>query len=116
MFNATNLTQNLYLEEDNLSMIPDIEDLQNQDFIQQTAEAPFVEINNVVSIEELKNKTRKRPGLSILENNDFAILSEFCLPEEKTKEQDVPWTWDSLIGDIMHNVDLKKLNTTDGNN
>ena len=108
----SNTATSLYLDdEDTIPVIPDIEDLQDQDFIQQTAEAPTVEINRIDNLEELDKKVRKTPFLSSSNDKiDLTILAiNVCLPEDKIRENDIPWTWDSLITDIMYNVDVINL-------
>ena len=104
-------SQSLYLddEEDDIPIIPDIEELRDQDFIQQTAEAPNIEINRLDNIEELDKKVRKTPFLSTSDNIDLSILANLCLPEDKVRENDITWTWDSLITDVMYNADMTAL-------
>lgn len=107
----TSRVDGMYLDEDNdVPVIPDIEELHDQEFILQTAEPPLVEVNTLLNIDEIKEKIpSKHPVLSTLENANMSVLSDFCLPEEKIKESDSTWTWDSLIVDIMQKVDVHSL-------
>ena len=103
--------QSLYLddEDEEIPVIPDIEELQDQDFIQQTAEAPNVEYNRIDNIEELDKKVLKTLFLSSADNIDLSILADYCLPKDKVRENDVTWTWDSLITDVIYNSDVLQL-------
>lgn len=104
------MDQDLYLEEEeDMPIIPDIDDLRDQDFIQQPADAPSIEINQIGNLDELENKVRKLPFLETSTKVDMSLLANVCLPEDKVRENDVPWTWDSLITDVMYHADVVSL-------
>lgn len=108
--NKARTAQSLYLDdEDEEPIIPDIDELRDQDFIQQTADAPNVEINRLDNLEELDKKIKKTPFLSTTDV-DLSILAKHIVSEDKVRENDIEWTWDKLITDVMYNADIVKLN------
>ena len=69
-----------------------------------------MEINRLDNLEELDKKVKKTPFLNTPDNIDLSILANLCLPEDKVRENDVPWTWDKLVTDVMYNADIVQLN------
>lgn len=99
------------MNDDDVPFIPDIDDLNNQDLIQQTAEAPLMPYSQLSNIEEIsKNLINSRKNIVPTNdggNIDITPLTRFCLPEESVRhENDTPWTWNTLMSDIMYNEDI----------
>lgn len=108
---SSKVAQSLYLDdEDDSPVIPDIEELRESDFIQQTADAPTVEINRLDNLEELDKKVKKMPFLVTSDNIDLSILATRCMQEDAIRENDIEWSIDKLLSDVMYNADIVKLN------
>ncbi len=58
----------------------------------------------------MDKKIKKTPFLSTTDNVDLAILAKHIVSEEKVRENDIEWTWDKLITDVMYNADIVKMN------
>lgn len=84
--------------------IPSIENIEQEEYMQQTAEAPIIDYNRLGNIEELNKKiaNKKTSSTEVNATINLSILSRFMLPENQIKENDIPWTWNSLISDIAY--------------
>lgn len=84
--------------------------MRESDFIQQTADAPTVEINRLDNLEELDKKVKKMPFLVTSDNIDLSILATRCMQEDAIRENDIEWSIDKLLSDVMYNSDIVKMN------
>lgn len=83
-----------------IPMIPDLEQVREQEFVQQTADAPAVQVNKLINFQDLDKDLLKQTTFSSLDGIDLSQLTKFCLPESQIKEDDLPWNWDNLISDV----------------
>lgn len=96
--------------EMNIPTIPDIDDVQDK-------VSDSVNVNNVSftikhSIRELDSELIKQ---TTIEGLDLMILARKCLSkEEDLKEDDVPWTWNSIFVDFNSRASDKKVTSADG--
>ncbi|QQP50726.1 hypothetical protein FKW44_011841, partial [Caligus rogercresseyi] len=87
-------------EDDVIPIIPDLEDVQEEDLVAQVAEAPNVSVNRVASYKELDNDLLKHAAFATLDDIDLRALTKSMAPESSLKEPDSEWTWDTLFADI----------------
>lgn len=86
--------------ENDIPVIPDLEELKDEELAGQVAQAPAAPINRVATLQELDNDLLKHSAFSTLDGLDLRILTRFLAPENETKEEDVPWTWDVLFTEV----------------
>jgi hypothetical protein len=89
-------------------MIPDLEDLEDEEG--QAVKAPLVESNNLTSYQDLEKEVLKHTAFADFENIDMTPLFARLLPEEEVIEEDIPWTWDTLIASVSSHIPSKRLN------
>lgn len=87
--------------DDYVQMIPDIDDVHDDDFVQQMADAPNVQFNQIVSFQELEKDSLKISMLSNLDGINLSSLVKHLVLQSETKEDDKVWTWDNLISDVV---------------
>jgi intraflagellar transport protein 43 len=87
-------------ENEVIPMIPDLEEIVDQEFKEQTAQAPNVQINKLISFQDLDKNMLKHSAYTSFDGIDLTPLTLFCLPESKVKEDDVTWNWDNLMSDV----------------
>merc|ERR1712130_201196 len=72
--------------DDDLPIIPDLEEVEQEDLAMKIAEAPSVAVNRVATYKEL--------------DTDLTVLTNCMAPEAALKEPDETWTWDMLFTDV----------------
>lgn len=93
-------------DQDTIPIIPDLEEVRDEEFVQQVASAPSVQMNKLASFNELNKDLMKHAAFSSLDGIDLTPLTQFCLPESQVKEDDVSWNWDYLISDVTSKLHL----------
>uniref|UniRef100_T1K930 Intraflagellar transport protein 43 homolog n=2 Tax=Tetranychus urticae TaxID=32264 RepID=T1K930_TETUR len=94
-------------ENETIPFIPDIDELDDpiskgpQDFVDN-----FV-VNKLISLQELEKDIIKHQAFSNLCGVDSSILSSRLVSQGQVKEDDVPWTWDSLISEVASYIERK---------
>ncbi len=86
--------------DDVMPLIPDIDEVRDQELIQQTAKAPTLQVNQLISFQELDKNALKNSVFTSLDGIDLTPLTNFCLTESQVKEEDITWNWDNLMSDI----------------
>ncbi len=86
--------------DDVMPLIPDIDEVRDQELIQQTAQAPTLQVNQLISFQELDKNALKHSAFASLDGIDLTQLTNFCLTESQVKEEDITWNWDNLMSDI----------------
>ena len=86
--------------DDDLPIIPDLEEVEQEDLAQKIAEAPNIAVNRVATYKELDNDLFKHAAFATLEEIDLRNLTRCMAPEAALKEPDEPWTWDMLFTDV----------------
>ncbi|XP_008056336.1 intraflagellar transport protein 43 homolog [Carlito syrichta] len=89
-----------YNAEDDIPVIPDLEELQEEDFAQQVAVPPSVQINRVMTYRDLNNDLLKYSAFQTLNDIDLKILTQVLAPEQEVREEFVAWDWDRLYTEV----------------
>lgn len=95
-------------EEETL-IIPDLDDVRDEDIQQQVADAPSVLVNRVATYKELDNDLLNHVAFATLDDIDLRVLTRCLAPEQALKEPDETWTWDVLffqVSDELHRESL----------
>ncbi|XP_049788750.1 intraflagellar transport protein 43 homolog isoform X1 [Schistocerca nitens] len=86
--------------DDDIPVIPDLDDIQDEDLTTQIASTPSVNLNKVAAYKELDSDLFKHSAFGTLDNINLQLLTKSLRPENDVKEIDEPWNWDLLFTDI----------------
>ncbi|TKS86479.1 Intraflagellar transport protein 43 -like protein A [Collichthys lucidus] len=97
-----------YLQEDlqlktwkNIPVIPDLEEVQEEDLTMQVAAPPSVQVNRVMTYRDLDNDLKCYSAFQTLDGEiDLRLLTKVLAPEQEVKEDDVSWDWDHLFTEV----------------
>ncbi|XP_066133008.1 intraflagellar transport protein 43 homolog [Saccopteryx bilineata] len=82
-------------------VIPDLEDIQEEDFALQVAAPPSTQVNRVITYRDLDNDLMKYSTFQSLNGSiDLRLLSAVLTPEPEVREDDVCWDWDRLYTEV----------------
>ncbi|XP_071485601.1 intraflagellar transport protein 43 homolog A-like [Diadema antillarum] len=94
-------TSNKQDSDDDIPVIPDLDDVQEEDLATQIAAPPSVQVNRVITYRELDNDLLKHSQLLTLDNEiDLKLLSKGLAAESEVMEEDKPWDWDHLFTEV----------------
>lgn len=88
-------------DDDDIPVIPDLDDVQEEDMATQIAAPPLVQLNRVATFRELDNDLLKHSQLLTLDNEiDLKLLTRCLSSESEVKEDNRPWNWEHLFTEI----------------
>ncbi|XP_045864970.1 intraflagellar transport protein 43 homolog isoform X1 [Meles meles] len=84
-----------------IPVIPDLEEVQEEDFALQVAAPPSVQVNRVMTYRDLDNDLMKYSAFQTLDGEiDLKLLTKVLAPEHEVREDDVSWDWDRLYTEV----------------
>ncbi|XP_068398275.1 intraflagellar transport protein 43 homolog isoform X1 [Eschrichtius robustus] len=85
-----------------IPVIPDLEEVQEEDFVLQVAAPPSIQVNRVMTYRDLDNDLMKYAAFQTLDGEiDLKLLTKVLAPEHEVREQDdVSWDWDRLYTEV----------------
>ncbi|XP_006822151.1 intraflagellar transport protein 43 homolog A-like isoform X2 [Saccoglossus kowalevskii] len=87
--------------DDDIPVIPDLEEFQEEDIATQIAAPPSVQVNRVATYRELDNDLLKHSQLLTLDGEiDLKLLTKVLAAESEVMEEDKPWDWDRLFTEV----------------
>ncbi|KAG8126347.1 hypothetical protein E2320_021463 [Naja naja] len=93
-----------YLVAD-IPVIPDLEEVQEEDFAMQVAAPPSVQVNRVLTYRDLDNDLMKYAAFQTLDGEiDLKLLSKVLAPEQEVREDDVIWDWNHLYTEVASDL------------
>lgn len=103
------------LDIDHIPVIPDIEDLQDDQALDETVET------NEESVNRRSNNTHnalntdvfKQGAFAFLDDIELSILTRCLLNEKDLVEQDDIWTWDKLFTEVSGDIHADKPKSAD---
>lgn len=111
-FNSpANTNQNL--SDDDIPVIPDMDDLPDEALLNEMAEAPEVSVNRYTTYKELNSELLKHAAFASLEDIDLSMLSRCMQNEAALDEPDVVWTWDKLFTEVSAEIHADKPRSAD---
>ncbi|XP_067018350.1 intraflagellar transport protein 43 homolog A-like isoform X2 [Acropora muricata] len=91
-------------EDGDIPVIPDLEDVQEEDMMTQIAAPPSVQVNRVATYKELDSSFQKQSSLfniNLLDGEiDLKLLTKVLTPETEVFEEDKRWDWDRLFTEV----------------
>ncbi|XP_055957001.1 intraflagellar transport protein 43 homolog A isoform X2 [Patella vulgata] len=93
-------------ESDNdIPIIPELEDQQDEDMTSAVASAPNVAVNRVATFRELDDDLLRQAAFLTLDNEiDLKLLTKSLSPKEDLIEDDKPWDWDRLFTEVTSDL------------
>ncbi|XP_011804910.1 PREDICTED: intraflagellar transport protein 43 homolog isoform X2 [Colobus angolensis palliatus] len=86
-------------------IIPDLEEVQEEDFVLQVAAPPSIQIKRVMTYRDLDNDLMKYSAIQTLDGEvDLKLLTKVLAPEHEIREDDVGWDWDHLFTEVSSEV------------
>ncbi|KAG8562072.1 hypothetical protein GDO81_015582 [Engystomops pustulosus] len=106
-------------EGGDIPVIPDLEDVQEEDLALQVASPPSVQVNRVMTYRDLDNDLMRHAAFQTLDGDiDLKLLTKVLSPEVDVREDDVQWDWDLLYTEVSSELltewDLGKAERDDG--
>ncbi|XP_069846357.1 intraflagellar transport protein 43 homolog isoform X2 [Dipodomys merriami] len=95
--------KSLYGSDDggDIPIIPDLEEVQEEDFVLQVASPPSIQVNRVMTYRDLDNDLMKYSAFQTLDGEiDLKLLTKVLAPEQELREDDVGWDWDHLYTEV----------------
>ncbi|KAM8920731.1 intraflagellar transport protein 43 homolog [Pelodytes ibericus] len=88
-------------EGGDIPVIPDLEDMQEDDLAQQIAVPPSVQVNRVMTYIDLDKDLMRHAAFQTLDGDiDLKLLTKVLSPEPEVKEDDTCWEWDLLFTEV----------------
>ncbi|KAM7155241.1 intraflagellar transport protein 43 homolog isoform 2-T2 [Molossus nigricans] len=88
-------------DEGDILVIPDLEEVQEEDFVLQVAAPPSIQVNRVMTYRDLDNDLMKYAAFQTLDGEiDLKLLTKVLAPEQEVREDDVSWDWDRLYTEV----------------
>ncbi|CAH1403877.1 unnamed protein product [Nezara viridula] len=96
-----------------IPVIPDVEELQDDDQLGDIADAPVVS-TNVPSLSELNADLKKQSLFKYYDNINMGIISKHLFKESEIREEDNLWSWDLLFTEVSSELrsEWEKNNST----
>ncbi|XP_013383575.1 intraflagellar transport protein 43 homolog A [Lingula anatina] len=86
--------------DNDIPVIPDLDDVQEEDITTQVALAPN-KVNRVATYRELDNDLLRHAAFQTLDNEiDLKLLTKVLSAESEVIEEDKPWDWDQLFTEV----------------
>nr|XP_015205566.1 PREDICTED: intraflagellar transport protein 43 homolog isoform X1 [Lepisosteus oculatus] len=88
-------------DEGDIPVIPDLEEVQEEDLTMQVAAPPSIQVNRVMTYRDLDNDLMKYSAFQTLDGEiDLKLLTKVLAPEQEVREEDVGWDWDHLFTEV----------------
>ncbi|CAL4246673.1 unnamed protein product, partial [Meganyctiphanes norvegica] len=86
-----------------MPIIPDLDEVVEEDFAQQVAHAPSVTVNRVTTYKELDTPLR-HAAFSTLDDIDLRMLTNCLSSEAEIREPDIEWKWDAIFTEVSSDL------------
>ncbi|XP_014473588.1 PREDICTED: intraflagellar transport protein 43 homolog B isoform X2 [Dinoponera quadriceps] len=100
--------------EDDIPVIPDLDEIQEDNISPEIASAPTVNANRVTAYEELDTDLVKNAAFTSLDGVSLSLLADKLYNENLVKEPDEVWNWNLLFTQISSEINSetqKKIET-----
>uniref|UniRef100_A0A673ZI08 Intraflagellar transport 43 n=1 Tax=Salmo trutta TaxID=8032 RepID=A0A673ZI08_SALTR len=88
-------------DEGDIPVIPDLDEVQEEDLNMQVAAPPSIQVNRVMTYRDLDNDLMKYSAFQTLDGEiDLKLLTKVLAPEQEVREEDVGWDWDHLFTEV----------------
>ncbi|KAK9533589.1 hypothetical protein VZT92_008698 [Zoarces viviparus] len=88
-------------DDGDIPVIPDLDEVQEEDLTMQVAAPPSIQVNRVMTYRDLDNDLKYYSAFQTLDGAiDLKLLTKVLAPEQEVKEDDVNWDWDHLFTEV----------------
>ncbi|KAL6477546.1 hypothetical protein MHYP_G00133810 [Metynnis hypsauchen] len=88
-------------DESDIPVIPDLDEVQEEDLTMQVAAPPSIQVNRVMTYRDLDNDLMTYSAFQTLDGEiDLKLLTKVLAPEQEVREEDVGWDWDHLFTEV----------------
>ncbi|XP_051880577.1 intraflagellar transport protein 43 homolog [Pristis pectinata] len=88
-------------EDGDILVIPDLEEVQEEDLAMQVAAPPSIQVNRVMTYRDLDNDLMKYGAFQTLDGDiDLKLLSRVLSAEQEVREDDECWSWNQLFTEV----------------
>uniref|UniRef100_A0A3B3DVT5 Intraflagellar transport 43 n=1 Tax=Oryzias melastigma TaxID=30732 RepID=A0A3B3DVT5_ORYME len=88
-------------DEGDIPVIPDLDEVQEEDLTMQVAVPPSIHVSQVMTYRDLDNDLKHYSAFQTLDGEiDLKLLTKVLAPEQEVKEDDVSWDWDHLFTEV----------------
>ncbi|XP_071222186.1 intraflagellar transport protein 43 homolog B isoform X1 [Salvelinus alpinus] len=88
-------------DEGDIPVIPDLDEVQEEDLNMQVAAPPSIQVNRVMTYRDLDNDLMKYSAFQTLDGEiDLKLITKVLAPEQEVREEDVGWDWDHLFTEV----------------
>ncbi|XP_071568497.1 intraflagellar transport protein 43 homolog B [Temnothorax nylanderi] len=91
-------------QEDDIPVIPDLDEIQEDNISSEIASAPIVNANRVTAYEELDTDLVKNAAYTSLDGVSLSLLADKLYNENLVKEPDEVWNWNLLFTQISSEI------------
>ncbi|XP_018374610.1 PREDICTED: intraflagellar transport protein 43 homolog B [Trachymyrmex cornetzi] len=91
-------------QEDDIPVIPDLDEIQEDNISSDIASAPTVNANRVTAYEELDTDLVKNAAYTSLDGVSLSLLADKLYNENLVKEPDEVWNWNLLFTQISSEI------------
>ncbi|XP_066926124.1 intraflagellar transport protein 43 homolog A-like isoform X2 [Clytia hemisphaerica] len=86
---------------DDIPIIPELDDVTEDDMASQVAAPPSVLVTRIATYKELDHDFEKHTGLLTLDGDiDLKLLGNVLAPESEIQEADKSWNWDRVFTEV----------------
>ncbi|XP_032670551.1 intraflagellar transport protein 43 homolog isoform X4 [Odontomachus brunneus] len=90
--------------EDDIPVIPDLDEIQEDNISPEIASAPTINANRVTAYEELDTDLVKNAAFTSLDGVSLSLLADKLYNENLVKEPDEVWNWNLLFTQISSEI------------
>ncbi|XP_076605687.1 intraflagellar transport protein 43 homolog [Chaetodon auriga] len=95
-------------DEGDIPVIPDLDEVQEEDLTMQVAAPPSIQVNRVMTYRDLDNDLKYYSAFQTLDGEiDLKLLTKVLAPEQEVKEDDVSWDWDHLFTEVSSELQME---------
>ncbi|NP_001279310.1 intraflagellar transport protein 43 homolog [Callorhinchus milii] len=88
-----------------IPIIPDLEDVQEEDLAMQVAAPPSIQVNRVMTYRDLDNDLMKYAAFQTLDGEiDLKLLTRVLSAEQEVREEDESWDWELLFTEVASDL------------
>ncbi|XP_013868097.1 intraflagellar transport protein 43 homolog isoform X2 [Austrofundulus limnaeus] len=88
-------------DEGDIPVIPDLDEVQEEDLAMQVAVPPSIQVNRVMTYRDLDNDLKHFSAFQTLDGEiDLKLITKVLAPEQEVQEDDESWSWGHLFTEV----------------
>ncbi|XP_037550677.1 intraflagellar transport protein 43 homolog [Nematolebias whitei] len=88
-------------DEGDIPVIPDLDEVQEEDLTMQIAVPPSIQVNRVMTYRDLDNDLKHFSAFQTLDGEiDLKLITKVLAPEQEVQEDDESWSWGHLFTEV----------------